>query len=104
MPGPGSVQMTDADDVIEIFSSDSAEEDQDGSEAEMSEGSDDYYNSSEEGSDLGGLGDEGRPTSTTEKRLPYRIIDPDLLKQVQVSDGQCADSAVCTPQLHLSTT
>lgn len=75
--------MTDADDVIEIFSSDSAEEDQDGSEAEMSEGSDDYYNSSEEGSDLGGLGDEGRPTSTTEKRLPYRIIDPDLLKQVQ---------------------
>lgn len=101
MPGPGSVQMTDADDVIEIFSSDSAEEDQDGSEAEMSEGSDDYYNSSEEGSD--GLGD--RPTSTTEKRLPYRIIDSDLLKSVQVSDGQCADAdAVCTSQLHLSTT
>lgn len=75
--------MADAEDVIEILSSEEAEE-EGSAEMSQSDGSDDYcYDSSEDdGSDA--LGDEPRPVSTTDKKAPYRIIDSEVLKQVQV--------------------
>ena len=99
MTGPGSVHMEDAEDVIEILSSEGADEDHDGSseEAMSDDGSDGYgYDSSEDGSDMG-LGDDPRPASTTEKKAPYRIIDGEVLKQVQVRPTPNSRGAVLTP-------
>jgi hypothetical protein len=86
MPGPGSVQMTDADDYIEILSSEGEDCQDDGSDqaGSMSGGSDEYAYSSDDASD--GL-ENDRPVSTSERKAPYRIIDSEALKQVQV--GSC---------------
>jgi hypothetical protein len=75
--------MADAD-VIEIISSEEVEDYQGSSEeaASMSEGSDEYNYSSDDASD--GLCDDPRPISSSEKKAPYRIIDGEALKQVQV--------------------
>lgn len=85
MPGPGSVHMADADDIIEILSS----EEGGGSDEEagsMSEGGSEDYNYSTDEDASGDLGEEDpRPMSVSEKKLPYRIIDSEALKQVQVS-------------------
>jgi hypothetical protein len=84
MPGPGSVHMADADDIIEILSS----EEGGGSDEEagsMSEGGSEEYNYSTDDDASGDLGEEDpRPMSVSEKKLPYRIIDSEALKQVQV--------------------
>lgn len=82
--------MADAD-VIEIISSEEDPADYQGDSdeaASMSEGSEEYNYSSDDASD--GLCDDPRPVSASEKKAPYRIIDGEALKQVQV----CADSCV----------
>jgi hypothetical protein len=73
--------MADADEIIEILSS---EECDDSDQGAMSvEASDEYpYSSGEDASD--DLGDEPRPVSVSERKAPYRIIDSEALKQVQV--------------------
>lgn len=93
MPGPGSVQMTDADDYIEILSSEGEGCQEDGSDqaGSMSEGSDEYAYSSDDASD--GLAEDERHVSTSEKKAPYRIIDSEALKQVQV--GSASAGTVC---------
>lgn len=97
MTGPGSVQMTDADEIIEIFTSDEEDCRDEGSDqgsdqaGSMSEGSDEYNYSSDDASD--GLADDERPVSTSERRAPYRIIDGEALKQVQVGHCFCRQSA-----------
>lgn len=97
MPGPGSVHMADADDIIEILSSEDGDDCKDSDQqASMSEGSDEYnYSSDEDPSD--DLGEEPRPVSVSEKKAPYRIIDSEALKQVQVCGENCpAGSSACT--------
>lgn len=87
--------MTDAD-VIEILSSEGVDEeagDSDEGGASMSQDdSDDYgYSDSDDASD--GLADGPRPGSTSEKKPPYRLIDGDMLKQVQVCRVWCGVAA-----------
>jgi hypothetical protein len=85
--------MTDADDYIEILSSEGEDFQEEGSDqaGSMSGGSDDCAYSSDDASD--GLAEDERPVSTSERKAPYRIIDSEALKQVQV--GPASAGTVC---------
>lgn len=97
MPGPGSVHMADADDIIEILSSEEGGG-SDGAAGSMSEGGSEDYNYSTDEDASGDLGEEDpRPVSVSEKKLPYRIIDSEALKQVQVRPVSGPGDTLWTP-------
>lgn len=76
MPGPGSVRMTD------VEASDSAPEDY---SDDLDSGG--AYSSDNDEADMGLT--EAAPRGSKDGAPPYRIIDADLLKQVQVRVRCC---------------